>query len=89
MKVLFLSEVENLQVLDIKDVLDKFLKTGVNPKYLKHIVESLDTQGFDIGKVDGIAHVVIKLELPHCTISIQFQSEDKLAYKGAKDFSHI
>ena len=89
MKVLFLSETEPLQILDIKTVLDKFLNTGVDSKYLRHIVESLDTQGFDIGKVDGIAHAIIKLDLPNCTISIQSKDEDRLAYKGAKDFSHV
>ena len=87
MKVLHLSETKSLRVLDITTVLDEMLNDGATPKQLKYLAESLDAQGFDIGKIDGVSYAVIQLELKDFTISIQ--TKDKPAFKGAKDYSHI
>ena len=87
MKVLYLSETKSLRVLDITTVLDEMLNDGATPGNLKYLAQNLNAQGFDIGKIDGVSYAVIQLEFTDFTISIQ--AKDKLAYKSAKDYSHI
>ena len=49
MKILYLSQTENLQIMEIDELLNHFLKNGATSNLLKEIVLSLDTQGFYVG----------------------------------------
>ncbi|MCH7605133.1 hypothetical protein IID24_04075 [Patescibacteria group bacterium] len=77
MKVLYLSETEGLQVLSLENVLDKFVKTGINPIDLKDMIKSIDAQGFFIGNSIFGSYTVICLGLPNYTISIQAREKEK------------
>ncbi len=71
MKTLYLSETEDLQVLNIKDILSNFIKKGVHPFDLKSMIKSFDAQGFYIGSHVVVGrYAVIKLDLPKYTISV-------------------
>ena len=86
MNVLYLSEADNLQVIDLEDVLHKFVKEGVNPIDLKDMIKSFDAQGFFIGNSIFGSYAVINLSLPRFNISIH--PKEKVAHKELKYYSH-
>ncbi len=89
MKVLYLSETESLQVREADDLLRYFLKNGAPSALLKRIAKEVDAQGFSIGVHGVFGHfVVINLNLPNYTISIQPKEEEKIAHEGISKLNY-
>lgn len=84
MKVLYLSQTENLQVTEIDTILDCFLKNEASSALLKTMAIELDTQGFSIGHQAVFGHfVVINLNLPNNNLLILSNEELKALYSYA------
>ncbi len=71
MKVLYLSQLDNLQTIEIDEVLIRFHRNGVSSALLKKVVEDVETQGFSIGHQALFgSFAVISLNLPENNILI-------------------
>ncbi len=77
MKVLYLSEGEDLVVLPLGTLLSNFNNSGVNVKDLKDMLADVEAQGFHIGLVNGFKVAVICLDLPSATITVTPKRKEK------------
>ena len=83
MKVLYLSQTEDLQIIEIEDLLDRFLKNGSTSQLLKDIVFSLDAQGFYIGTWGAGSFSIMNFNLPKNNILILSNGELNYLYNHA------
>ncbi len=82
MKVLYLSQTEDLQIIEIGDLLDRFLKNGSTSQLLKDIVFSLDAQGFYIGTWGAGSFSIMNFNLPKNNILILSNGELNALLEG-------
>ena len=93
MKILYLSQTENLQIMEIDELLNHFLKNGAPSNLLKGIVLSLDTQGFYVGTWVLGSFSIINLNLPKSNLLILSNGELHALYSyavtGPEDISEL
>jgi len=63
MRVIYVSESDSLQSLNLGDLLDEFIKFNTNPTTLKNIVSDIEEQGFYTGLTPRGATAIIKQSL--------------------------
>lgn len=83
MKVLYVSESNDLQILEIEDLLDYMLKNGAPSALLRDLAKSLDIQGFFAGSWAFGSFTVTNLNLPKANILILSDEELKALYSYA------
>ena len=83
MKVLYLSQTDPLQTIEIDDLLDYFLKNGSPSALLKEIASILDAQGYYTGTWVFGSFAIIELNLPKNNILILSDGELNALYSYA------